>query len=74
MIRAIGLLSILLFSCLPWFFFGPNILTIGSVVFFGFIVGFIGGGAGLSRTERDSQNIADLAQIERNRYFRKPEV
>ncbi len=68
--RAVFCLILAAFAILQWIMVGFNLYTMGFLIFVCFIAGMIGG-SGRSNADRDSDNLATLAQIERNRYFRK---
>jgi hypothetical protein len=71
MVRFIVAMVLILFGAFIWYQNGFGIATIAFFTLCCFIAGLFGGG--ISNEERTSQNISELAQIERNRYFRKPE-
>lgn len=64
-------LILIAFGLAQFFYFGYNILTLLVLLVFGFTAGVIGGLDSRRVDTSDSDDLATLAQIERNRYHRK---
>lgn len=71
MLRFFVAITLIAFGAFIWYQNGFGLATIAFFTLCCFIAGLFGGS--ISTEERTSQNISELAQIERNRYFRKPE-